>query len=395
MEQTWRWFGPDDPVTLDHAKQAGATGIVTALHHQYDGRVWSLDDILAHKRLVEEAGLTWRVCESIPMNNAIKLRQGPYRQYIDAWKDTLANLGRAGISIVCYNFMPLVDWVRTDLFYRLPSTGYAVRFDMVDFVAYDVHVLKRPRAEDDYDPAIVAAARERLDSMGEERLERLEANLIGVLTAREATYTRQTIRDRIADFDGVDADVLRGHLVEFLREVLPVAEEVGVRLAIHPDDPPFSLYGLPRIVSTAEDARRILDAFPTEANGLTLCTGSYGARADNDLPAMAREFGPRIHFAHLRNVKRQEDGSFFEADHLDGDTDMVAVIAALLGEERRRAEAGAPQEIPMRPDHGHLLGDDIDKPLGNAGYSLVGRLKGLAELRGVIRALEWEQRRPH
>jgi mannonate dehydratase len=388
MRQTWRWFGPGDPVTLDHAKQAGATGIVTALHHIYDGRVWTPDDILAHKKAVEDAGLTWSVCESIPMNDSIKLRTGPYRRYIDNWKDSLANLGRAGIPIVCYNFMPVLDWTRTDLMYRLPSTGYAVRFDRIDFAAYDIFALRRRGAERDYSPEIVALADRRARELSPERFAALENNIIGNLPAREEIYTRDSIAARLAAFGDMDAATLRGHLLEFLREVLPVAQDVGVRLGIHADDPPFSLFGLPRIVSTAPDTRAILDAFDVPANGLTLCTGSYGARADNDLVAMATEFAPRIHFVHLRNVKRQENGSFYEAEHLDGDTDMVAVVQALLDEEGRRRSSGRSDHvIPMRPDHGHLLVDDIGKVV-NAGYSCIGRLKGLAELRGVMRALE-------
>jgi mannonate dehydratase len=389
MQQAWRWFGPDDGVTLDHARQAGATGIVTALHHIYDGRVWSMGDILSHKAHIETAGLTWSVCESIPMNDSIKLRAGDFRRYIDNWKDTLANLGRAGIPMVCYNFMPVLDWTRTDLMYRLPSTGYAVRFDRVDFAAFDIFALKRSHAEDDYTPEIVALAAQRARDLSPEAFAALENTIIGNLPAREEVYTRETIAERLAIFGKMSAATLREHLLEFLREILPVAEDVGVRMGIHADDPPFPLFGLPRIVSTAADTRAILEAFDLQCHGLTFCTGSYGARADNDLPAMIAEFAPRIHFAHLRNVKRQEHGSFFEAEHLDGDTNMVAVVEALLVEERRRRETGrSDHEIPMRPDHGHLLVDDIGKVV-NAGYSCIGRLKGLAELRGVMRALEY------
>lgn len=389
MQQAWRWFGPDDPVTLDHARQAGAVGIVTALHHIYDGRVWTTDDILLHKKQVEAAGLSWSVCESIPMNDSIKLRKGPYRRYIDNWKDTLANLGRAGIPIVCYNFMPVLDWTRTDLMYRLESTGYAVRFDRIDFAAYDIFGLRRRNAERDYPPEVVELAARRAGELSQDGLAALENAIIGNLPAREEIYTRRSVAARLAEFDGIDADILRGHLLDFLREILPVAQEAGVRLGVHADDPPFSLFGLPRIVSTAEDTRKILGAFEAAENGVTLCTGSYGARPDNDLVAMVREFGPRIHFAHLRNVKRQDHGSFYEAEHLDGDTDMVAVVEALLTEERcRRAAGRSDHEIPMRPDHGHLLVDDIGK-IVNAGYSCIGRLKGLAELRGVMRALDF------
>ncbi len=387
MQQSWRWFGPNDPVTLGHALQAGASGIVTALHDAYDGRVWSVDNILARKRQVEAAGLEWVVCESIPMNDAIKMRSGRYRHFIDNWKDTLANLGRAGIPIVCYNFMPVLDWVRTDLLFQMPSTGYAVRFDRIDFAAYDVLVLKRPGADQDYDANVLALAEKRASALGVEGLLALENTIIGNFPAREDVYDRDKILGRLAEFSGMDPETLRSNLLEFLGEVLPVAQEFGVRLGIHADDPPFSLFGLPRIVSTVEDTRAILGAYDIPENGITLCTGSYGARADNDLVAIAREFAPRIHFAHLRNVTREDHGSFHESDHLGGDTDMVAVVGELLMEERRRRESGrSDHTIPMRPDHGHLLADDIGKVV-NPGYSCIGRLKGLAELRGVMQAL--------
>ncbi|MQT11862.1 mannonate dehydratase [Segnochrobactrum spirostomi] len=388
MLQSWRWFGPEDPVPLDHVRQAGASGIVTALHHIYDGRVWTPDDIATRKAMIEAAGLTWSVCESIPVHTSIKLRRGPWRTYVDAWKDTLANLGRAGIPVVCYNFMPVVDWTRTNLMYRMPTTGYALRFDLPDFVAYDVFVLKRPGAEASYPAPLVETARARLAAMSEEEVATLERNIIAGLPGGEDSYDRKAIYDRILSFDGVGEAEMRDNLFAFLREVVPVAEEVGVKLAIHPDDPPFSLFGLPRIVSTAADARAILEAVDSPANGLTLCAGSYGSRADNDLPAMAAEFGPRIHFVHLRNVSREADGSFNESEHLGGDVDMVDLITALTREQRRRAAEGRTDTaIPMRPDHGHLLADDIGKKV-NPGYSCIGRLKGLAELRGVMLAVD-------
>jgi mannonate dehydratase len=390
MLQAWRWFGPGDPVTLAHARQAGASGIVTALHHQYDGRAWTLDDILAHRKLVEDAGLKWSVCESIPMNDSLKLRTGRWRQYLDNWKDSLANLGRAGIPVVCYNFMPIIDWMRTDLMYQVESGGYAVRFDRIAFAAFDLFVLKRPGAERDYSDEVIRLAERQLKAMSPEQLEKLEANIIGVFPAREEVYSREGVLARIAQFAGLDVGALRAHLVEFLAEVLPVAADVGVRLGIHADDPPFPLFGLPRVVSTAGDLRAILAAADVPENGLTFCVGSLGANPDNDLVAMVREFAPRIHFAHLRNVKREAHGSFFEANHLDGDSDMVAIVDALLVEERGRRKAGrADHQIPMRPDHGHLLVDDIGKVV-NPGYSCIGRLKGLAELRGVMRALDFK-----
>ncbi|BDA87010.1 mannonate dehydratase 2 [Aureimonas sp. SA4125] len=387
MEQTWRWFGESDPVTLDNVRQAGATGIVTALHHVAPGTVWSPAEIAARQKAIAAAGLVWSVCESIPMPNAIKLGDAEAPRAISAWKDTLAHLGRAGIRTVCYNFMPVVDWTRTDLAYRLPTSGLALRFDMMDFVGYDVFVLRRPEAEGSYPAALVASAKARIAAMDEAALALLEANIIRGLPGGDGSYDRASIARLIARYDGLSAEAMRDNLKTFLQQVVPVAEEVGVRLAIHPDDPPFSLFGLPRVVSVPSDVRALLAAVDSPANGITLCTGSYGSRPDNDPVAMAREFGPRIHFAHLRNVTTEPDGSFTEAEHLEGDTDMVAVIGVLLGEEARRRAAGDDLPIPMRPDHGHLLADDLGKAT-NPGYSLIGRLKGLAELRGVMRALE-------
>lgn len=387
MEQTWRWFGPNDPVPLNHVRQAGATGVVTALHHIYDGRAWTPADIAERKAVVEAAGLSWSVCKSIPVHTAIKTRHGPYRQYIDAWKDSLANLGRAGVPVVCYNFMPVVDWTRTDLMYAMPSTGRALRFDMLEFVAYDVFVLKRPGAETDYPAALIERAQAVLARKTEAEIAALETNVIAGLPGGEDSYTRETIARRIAEFDDLTPADMRANLTEFLREVVPVAEDVGVRLGIHPDDPPFSLFGLPRIVSTAQDAAAVLGAVDSPANGLTFCCGSYGSRADNDVLSMAELFASRINFVHLRNVVKDADGSFTESDHLAGDVDMVKLIAVLLREEARRAAAGQPATIPMRPDHGHLLGFDTERR-SNPGYSYIGRLKGLGELRGIITALQ-------
>ena len=386
MEQTWRWFGEQDPITLDHVRQAGATGIVTALHHVPSGRAWPAAEIADRQATVAAAGLNWSVCESIPVPDAVKLGGAGARSAIDAWKNSLAGLGRAGIPVVCYNFMPVVDWTRTDLAWRLPSGGLALRFDIVDFVGYDVFVLKRAKAANDYDPALVAAARQRILAKTEDEIARLEHNVIAGLPGGAEAQTRESIARSIASFEGLEDDEMRDNLAAFLREVVPVAEEVGVRLAIHPDDPPRSLFGLPRVVSTAADARLILRAVDREANGLTLCAGSYGSRADNDVVAMAREFAPRIHFSHLRNVTLEPDGSFHEAEHLDGGVDMVSLVEVLLSEERAARAEGRRSDIPMRPDHGHLLADDIAKRT-NPGYSYIGRLKGLAELRGVMRAL--------
>lgn len=388
MLQSWRWFGPNDPVSLAEVRQAGAAGIVTALHHIYDGRAWTAEDVAERKAMIEAAGLVWSVCESIPVHTSIKLRSGPYRQFIDNWKASLVQLGRAGVPVVCYNFMPVVDWTRTDLRYAMPTTGLALRFDMVEFVAYDALVLKRAGAEADYTPELLAAAQRKLAAMSESAIATLETNIIAGLPGGEDSYDREGIRQRIAQFDGVSAEDMRANLVEFLREVVPVAEEVGVRLGIHPDDPPFSLFGLPRVVSTAQDMRTVLGAVDRPANGLSFCAGSLGSRRDNDVVGMAREFASRINFVHLRNVSVEPDRSFNEAEHLGGDVNMVDMIDVLRTEERRRvAEGRADAVIPMRPDHGHLLGDDITKKV-NPGYSLIGRLKGLAELRGIITALD-------
>ena len=389
MKETWRWFGPDDPVPLDHIKQAGATGIVSALHHLYRGEAWPLHEVFKRRDEILAAGFDWSVVESIPVHNSIKLRSGPYERFINVWKDTLAAVAKADVEVICYNFMPVVDWTRTDLRWRLPNTGYALRFDALDFAAYDLFILERKGADADYSEERTRGARTRFDSMSEVRRRDLEQTIIAGLPGAEASYDRETIRRLIAEYHGITSDELRTNLVAFLREVVPVAQAIGVRLAIHPDDPPWSLFGLPRVVSTAEDVRAILAACDTLANGLTFCVGSLGAAADNDLLAMAHEFGARIHFVHLRQVTREPDGSFYEAEHLAGSSDMVGVIRAMLEEESHRRSAGRPDhEIPMRPDHGHLLADDIGKKV-NPGYSLVGRLKGLAELRGVMQGLKY------
>ncbi|WP_226783237.1 mannonate dehydratase [Oceaniglobus trochenteri] len=389
MIESWRWFGPSDPVTLADARQAGARGIVTALHEQYDGRAWSPADIAERAETIRHAGFDWTVCESIPMHSSIKLRTGEWRKYIDQWKLSLDAVGRAGVPVVCYNFMPVVDWTRTDLRHPTRTGGLALRFDMASFVAYDVFVLERDGSAEAYSPEILAAARKVFDGLDDDSTARLERTIIAGLPGGEDSYTRETIRARLAEFSQISDDDLRGNLIEFLREVVPVAEEAGTRLAVHPDDPPFSLFGLPRVVSTPADLRAIMGAVDSDANGLTLCVGSLSTRPDNDVPAIAREFADRIHFAHLRNVTCDADGSFMESEHLDGRTDMVDTIAALLHEEERRCETGhVLSEIAMRPDHGHLLIDDIHKTV-NPGYSCIGRLKGLAELRGVIAGLTY------
>jgi mannonate dehydratase len=388
MRQTWRWFGPDDAVKLAHVRQAGATEVVTALHHLNDGRAWPHDEVMKRKAEVEAAGLAWKVTESIVVHESVKTRTGDFRSYIENYKASLRTVASAGIEVVCYNFMAITDWTRTDLDHPMWHGGTALRFDMVEFCAYDVLVLKRKGAEDEHPPERIEAARRKLASMSESDLAKLENNLIGWVPAREFVFDRESFRRALDVYAGMSRDDFRANLLAFLAEIVPVAEEVGIRMAIHPDDPPFPIFGLPRVVTGADDARAIVEGVKSPSNGLTLCTGSYGANPDNDLVAMAREFGADIHFAHLRNVTKEGDFSFHEAEHLEGDTDMVQVVAALLAEEKRRkAEGRADLEIPMRPDHGHAIVDDIGKKV-NPGYSCIGRLKGLAELRGIMRTLE-------
>jgi mannonate dehydratase len=386
MEQCFRWYGPNDPVSLGNIRQAGATGIVSALHEIYDGSPWTDAAVEARRKVIEAAGLSWSVVESIPVHNSIKIGSAPKSRYIGWYKDSIRAVARAGIHVICYNFMPVVDWTRTDLRYPRPSTGLALRFDAVDCAAYDLFVLKRAKAPGDYTSAQTAAAEARFKAMSQDDIDTLERNLIAGLPATERTFDRTGFKAALADYDGITPDDLRANLVAFLGEIVPVAEECGVRLGIHPDDPPVPLYGLPRIVSTAADVAALFAAVDSPANGLTFCTGSFGVRADNDLLDMIDRFGHRIHFTHLRNVKREPDGSFFEDDHLEGSSDMPAIVIALMREqEKRRREGRADWRIPMRPDHGHLLADDIGKTRINPGYSLIGRLKGLAELRGVMR----------
>jgi mannonate dehydratase len=389
VKETWRWFGPQDPISLDHVKQAGATGVVSALHHLYRGETWPLEEVLKRKAEIEVSGLVWSVVESIPVHNSIKLQSGHCRRFVEAWKDSLRAVARAGIEVVCYNFMPVVDWTRTDLRWHLPSTGYALRFDVTDFAVFELFILRLAHAEERYPPDIIARVRARYDAMSENRRDELERTIIAGLPGAEASYERSQFMKRLSEYKGVSAGNLRDNLAAFLREVVPVAEELGVRLAIHPDDPPWSLFGLPRIVSTADDVRFIFTSVDTRANGLTFCVGSFGASSQNDLLSMVKEFAPRIHFAHLRQVLREPDGSFCEAEHLRGNSDMAGVICALLQEEAsRRRQHRSDCEIPMRSDHGHLLADDISRNT-NPGYSLVGRLKGLAELRGVTEGLTY------
>lgn len=388
MLETWRWFGPDDLVTLENARQAGAAGIVTALHQMNQGGVWTADAVALRRAEVEASGLVWSVVESIGVGEEIKTRTGDFQRKIDNYKQSIRNVARAGVKTICYNFMVITDWTRTELAWKLPTGGYALRFDAVDFAAYDLFVLRRRGADADYSPARTAAAEARFNTFSASQIDTLEKVLIDWLPARDFAYDRAGFNRMLEIYKEITPDELRANLISFLREITPVAEEAGARLCIHADDPAFPLFGLPRVMSTADDVRAMFAAVPNEACGLTLCTGSFGSNRGNDLVAMAREFAPRIHFVHLRNATHEADGSFYEAAHLDGDTDLIGVVAALMAEETRRAAEGrADSQIPMRPDHGHLLADDIGKKV-NPGYSCIGRLKGLAELRGVMRTVE-------
>jgi mannonate dehydratase len=388
MQETWRWFGPNDPVPLEHVRQAGATGVVTALHQIPNGVVWPSAQIERRQGEVRAAGLEWAVVESIPVSEDIKTRSGDWRAHIAAYQESLRNLARCGVRIVCYNFMPVIDWTRTDLTWPMPDGALALRFDATAFAAFDLLILRRPGAEDDWDEARIEQAKSYERTLDEAARDKLVRTIIAGLPGAEESYTLEMFRTALERYRDVGADGLRAALGEFLDAIVPVAEEAGVRIAIHPDDPPRPLLGLPRVVSTAADARWILQRVDSPASGLTFCTGSYGARRENDLPAMAREFAPRIHFLHLRSTRREADPeSFHEAPHLDGDVDMIAVVRAVVEEERRRAAAGREdRQIPMRPDHGHQMLDDIGKRV-NPGYSAIGRLRGLAELRGVFRTV--------
>lgn len=396
MQESWRWFGPDDPVTLGHVRQAGATGIVTALHHINQGQAWPENEVLARQRQIEAAGLVWTVVESIAVAEEIKTRSGAHRQRIENYKQSIRAAASAGVKTICYNFMAITDWTRTDLMYQLPGGGYALRFDSTDIAVYDLFVLRRPGSEADHPAERRQRAETRFKAMSESEIGKLERLLIDWLPAREFTYDRESFRRMLDIYGEIRPEDLRANLIEFLREIAPAAAEEGARLAIHPDDPAFPIFGLPRVMSTAGDVRALFAAVPDRACGLTLCTGSFGSNPANDLVAMAEEFGPRVHFAHLRNTRQEGDFSFHEAEHLDGDTDMIGVVAALMAEEQRRADEGrADDVIPMRPDHGHLILDDIGKRV-NPGYSAIGRLKGLAELRGVMRTVAaFRARRVH
>ena len=394
MEQTWRWFGPEDVVRLPQIRQAGATGIVTALHQIPYGIVWSVEEIEKRKAQIAadpSLGLRWSVVESLPVSEPIKLGEGDLEPLFENYRQSLRNLAACGVTTVCYNFMPVLDWTRTELAHPLPGGARALRFNAHEYAAFDCFMLERPGAEDEHDPAVIARAKAWFDKASEDDKRQLLSNIMAGLPGAFDRYDAPGLRRMLDRYKGMTRETLRENLARFLREVIPTAEEAGIRMCIHPDDPPRPLLGLPRIVGSADDLDFIIDAVPSEANGLTFCTGSLGAGVDNDVPALAKRFAGHIKFAHLRNVSKEPDGSFMEADHLGGDVDMVSVVTTLLEEQKRRYDAGnaagnADWRIPFRPDHGHELLDDVGKAT-HPGYPAIGRLRGLAELRGVMTAV--------